>query len=183
MARTNKARYAVLGSLMLKSASGYDIKKMMERSTDHIWKEGDASIYPVLKQLLAEKLVVCTIKNAVNGRSKKIYSITKAGKALFGQWLIADPEPFQNRNELLLKVFFGASGNDPKIIISHIENYRAQNIKIMRQYKASPLVQNGEAGKLSDKELYQFLTLKSGIMHAETRIKWCDEAIKRLMNG
>jgi DNA-binding PadR family transcriptional regulator len=50
MAKPNKTRYALLGFLLMQDATGYDIKKLMERSTNNFWRETDSSIYPILKQ-------------------------------------------------------------------------------------------------------------------------------------
>lgn len=181
MAKSNKARYAVLGILSMQDASGYDIKKIMERSTDHIWKESDASIYPALKWLLAKKLVVCKIQNHTGARLKKVYIITKDGKNILKQWLTEDPEPLQNRNELLLKVFFGKN-NDPQYVINHIENFRTTEAKKFEQYNRLFLKQKTMHNQSID-NLYKFLALKAGILTTEARLRWCGEAIDALTNN
>jgi len=71
MAKPNKTRYAVLGMLSMQPSSGYEIKKMMEQSTDHFWREGDSSIYPILKQLLEEGMLTCEVGNAESDKPKK----------------------------------------------------------------------------------------------------------------
>ncbi|MBA3604138.1 MAG: PadR family transcriptional regulator, partial [Parachlamydiaceae bacterium] len=48
MAKSNKSRFAIMGMLALApKSSGYDIKKLMEGSTQYFWKESYGSIYPV----------------------------------------------------------------------------------------------------------------------------------------
>lgn len=169
MAKSNKTRYAVLGMLSLQPSSGYEIKKMMEQSTDHFWREGDSSIYPILKQLLEEGMVTCEIGNAESDKPKKIYAITPEGQSELQDWLIEEPMLYPNRNELLLKVFFGWNV-EPQIMINHLENFRRHVKKLLDKYQAA--AKNECAGFF-----YPTLTLRSGILHAEASLTWCDETL------
>ncbi|MDH3629255.1 MAG: PadR family transcriptional regulator, partial [Acidobacteriota bacterium] len=44
----SSSRYAVLGILTLEPMSGYDIKKFIETSVAHFWRESYGNIYPLL---------------------------------------------------------------------------------------------------------------------------------------
>ena len=125
MPRINKTRYALLGFLSMESSTGYDIKKHMEQSTNHFWREGDSSIYPILRQLLEEGLVHCETETTIRGKTKKVYTITKNGQTELENWLVKEPEPFQSRDELLLKVFF-CCNVDADITRQHVEKLRSQ---------------------------------------------------------
>ena len=177
MARANKTRFAVLGILSLGSASGYDIKKMMAQSTDHFWREGDGSIYPILKQLLDEGLLTCEIENSDSEKPKKVYSLTVDGQQELEDWLVEDPSLFPNRNELLLKVFFGWNV-DPKITIHHIENFKRTVQSIKDKYET--IAQQMFPQPLSGAKLFQFLTLKAGMINSAASLEWCDEALRML---
>ena len=84
MKKTNKTRYAILGMLLDKPRSGYDIKKFMAESTAHFWQETDASIYPMLKKLEDEGKVES--QNILRGKKgSTLYSITPAGKTEFSR--------------------------------------------------------------------------------------------------
>ncbi|MHB1949322.1 MAG: PadR family transcriptional regulator [Gammaproteobacteria bacterium] len=180
MAKPNKTRYALLGFLSMQDATGYDIKKQMEHSTNYFWRETDSSIYPILKQLLEEGMVSCKIGNEDSGKPKKIYSITEDGYREFLDWLDESPVLEQQRNELLLKVFFGWN-LDKKITIDHIKKFQQQSIIIDENYKSiekkAPSVNS-----LNNEQLYQYLTLKAGMAFSEARLKWSKEAIKLLEN-
>jgi PadR family transcriptional regulator, regulatory protein AphA len=54
MRLVNKTRYAILGVLLEESATGYEIKSLMGRSTVYLWRESDSTIYPMLKVLAKE---------------------------------------------------------------------------------------------------------------------------------
>jgi PadR family transcriptional regulator, regulatory protein AphA len=179
LARKNKARFAALGILSHGPASGYDMKIMMQRSTDNFWKEGDASIYPILKQLLKEKLITLNIAKTKSPRQKKIYTITKSGMEILQDWLKQYPEPSPSRNELLLKVFFGWNV-DSKITIEHIEKFRGQIETTVRKYRSLNLAAKAKNSKLSNQEVFQFLTLRAGIVVSEACLQWCDESLQLL---
>ncbi len=49
---------ALLGLLSLEPMSGYDIRQMISRSIGYFWSESYGQIYPGLKRLAAEGLVV-----------------------------------------------------------------------------------------------------------------------------
>lgn len=179
MARENKAKYAVLGILSSQPASGYDIKKMMEKSTNHFWREGDGSIYPILKQLLDEGLVHCELSNIESSKPKKLYSITDDGIIHLQEWLKKDPEIIPGRNELMLKVFFGWNV-DADISIQHISQFRNLVSHTLEQYKKVELTKLSKP--LSGPNLYQMITLKAGMLYAETSLQWCDYALRILKN-
>lgn len=179
MARLNKTRYALLGFLSMGPASGYDIKIKMEQSTNHFWKEGDASIYPILKQLLQEKLVSLKMANTETGKPKKIYSITTSGQRALQAWLMKDPEPSQKRNELLLKVFFGWNVA-PAVTINHLKQFHQKTELTLNRYRLSTPAKKTDSGQLTSAELYRFLTLKAGISYCETSLKWCEDMLHLL---
>lgn len=178
MAKANKTRYALLGFLSMLDASGYDIKKMMEQSTNNFWRETDSSIYPIFKQLLNEKKVTCAVKNKDSDKPKKVYSITEEGMDEFLQWLEADPVFEQSRNELMLKVFFGWN-LDKKMTIGHIKKYQHHLLALEQKYKS--FEKNGPmTDDQSSVQVYQYLTLKAGISVVKARLEWCEEAMELL---
>jgi len=177
MAKENKTRYALLGFLSSQPASGYEIKKKMEQSTNHFWREGDSSIYPILKQLLDEGMVTCALGNKESDKPKKVYAITHDGQLELQEWLKENPVYYPHRNELLLKIFFGWNVKTA-ISINHIENFRHIVKSVINDYQAK--THNVVENKLTQKQLYQYLTLKAGIIYSEASIRWCDDAIKLL---
>lgn len=184
MAKSTKTRYALLGILSLGAASGYDIKKMMEQSTDHFWREGDGSIYPILKQLLEEGMVTCEIGNKESEKPKKIYTITSDGQRELQDWLKDEPVVYQHRLELMLKIFFGANV-DTSVTIQHIENFRQRIISDQNRYKNYDPYLSNPNSKIphTGNKLFQFITQRAGIMHSETSLQWCDEALRILKNA
>src|SRR5438105_443539 len=108
MSKSGKSQFAILGMLaILKESSGYDLKKLMESSTQYFWKETFSSIYPVLEDLETQGLIVKVDAPIKSIRKRNIYTLTPAGQKTLNNWLIQPPATIQLRNELLLKLFFG----------------------------------------------------------------------------
>ena len=70
MAKENKTQYAILGILAMSPGSGYDIKKLMNKSTNYFWYEGDSSIYPGLNKLYKEGCVDFEWANETSDKPK-----------------------------------------------------------------------------------------------------------------
>lgn len=180
MKQTNKSRYAVLGVLSLQDASGYDIKKMLEQSTYHFWREGDGTLYPVLAQLLREGLICSLEQNTPTKKPKKIYQLTDKGKESLQAWLKNEEMMRLVRNELLLKIFFGHQV-DSAIILNQLDNFKHETQKRLNKFNS--LLAHYTENKLTGEKLYRYLTLQSGILHCETDLKWCEQSRNLLNNA
>jgi len=95
----------VLGMIALGERTGYDIKRVVERSTAFFWGASFGQIYPELARLEGAGLISGSSRGP---RGRKEYEITAAGRRALRTWL-ASPEPqaFAFRSEGLLKAFFG----------------------------------------------------------------------------
>lgn len=180
MSKGTKTRYALLGILTLGPSSGYDIKKAMERSTDHFWREGDGSIYPILKQLLEEGLVTCELANVESDKPKKIYTITNDGQRELEDWLSQDPVLLPQRNELLLKVFFGWNV-DNQVTVRHITKFQQFCKSILENF--ADIEKLHFPKPLSGGKMFRYLTLRAGITYTEASLAWCDDALRMLKNA
>lgn len=108
MTKENKSKYAVMGVLSLCPGSGYDVKKFMEGSTSNFWSESYGQIYPILKQLVEGGLAARHTEKQEGKPEKYIYTLTEQGKKELREWLSESSAPAPERNELLLKLLFGA---------------------------------------------------------------------------
>jgi DNA-binding PadR family transcriptional regulator len=178
MAKENKTKYAILGVLSLKSASGYDIKKFCDETIAHFWQENYGHIYPVLKQLEEEKLVAKATEIS-EGKLKHVYSITALGRERIADWLSIQPEAPKPRYEFLLKLFFS------KDIPAHMVIHRLNESKdycqsILKQYESIEQKMKNSLGNKADLEnggVYRYSTLRYGILDLKTKIAWYEETI------
>ena len=103
MPKENMTRYAILGLLASGCTSGYEMKYTIDTSLNHFWKISFGQVYPTLKRLEAEGLIV----EEVTDGERKQFSLTENGHVELARW-IAEPSielPVQ-RNDLLLKLYF-----------------------------------------------------------------------------
>src|SRR5215472_7142408 len=107
MAKENKSRYALLGILSMCPGSGYDFKKLMEQSTSNFWSESYGQIYPLLKQLEQDGLATHHNEKQEGKPERYVYALTSQGREALERWLTGPVERGVERNELLLKLFFG----------------------------------------------------------------------------
>ena len=177
MKNLNKTYYAILGMLSIAPMSGYEIKQTMQQSTAHFWSESDGQLYPALKQLTTQKLIICKNDKA-NARKKKIYHITTKGLTELKIWLTEEPETFSIRNELMLKLFFGANVS-PTTSLDHIEAHRYQTKIILNQLYATKKELLREHKDSSHLPYWQ-MSLHYGITLAEAKLTWCDDVILEL---
>lgn len=178
MKKENKSRYAILGMLFDKPRSGYEIRESMKISTAHFWQESDASIYPMLKKLESEKKV--TAAHILRGkRASKMYKITSAGKHEFLDWMSMPAQIGTWRDELLLKLFFGATINKEEVL-KHLEMHqnKLQEFKRRLEY-----VEKNILSTVQDKHPHKFfwvMTLNQGKAYVNAQLQWVQDSIKEV---
>src|SRR5277367_6833605 len=99
---------ALLGLLSIKPMSGYDVRQLIPESIGHFWRESYGQIYPALKRLAAAGLVTRRTERQKGRPDRNVYSLTAAGRKQLRDWLGTPAAQAVPRDELLLKLFFGA---------------------------------------------------------------------------
>jgi DNA-binding PadR family transcriptional regulator len=97
--------YAVLGFLLLKPMTGYELKAMMDVTIGHFNRPSYGGIYPSLKKL-ARAACVSMTQSTAGGKIRKTYRPLPAGKKIFLAWLKEPPEITRGPGPLLTKIFF-----------------------------------------------------------------------------
>lgn len=97
--------YAALGFLMYRPLSMYDLKKAMERSTQHFLSASFGTLHPLLRKLSTQGFVTSE-SQGTNGRNKTIYTITAAGRSHFIAWLGQEVMVERVSDPRLLRLFF-----------------------------------------------------------------------------
>ncbi|MFV3073585.1 PadR family transcriptional regulator [Niveispirillum fermenti] len=97
-----------LGVLSRGDASGYEIRKEFEDGPlSHFSDAGFGSIYPALRRLLDDGLIVMLPHNGDGRPDKKLYRITPAGRHALYQTLTRTPAPDKLRSDLMFILSFG----------------------------------------------------------------------------
>ncbi len=159
-------RHAILGLLHYQDMHGYRIKRHMEQHFGHMWSINYGQIYPNLRKMEEEGLVTKQEVSRSGGPSRKLYSITPAGKEAFAEWLVSDPQgTMLLRDPFLLRfVFFGFGSKDRalEMVDGQIDLYESQleqRRQNMRRWRREGIYvrQMGELGLLLNEMILQWL--------------------------
>ncbi len=179
----NRTTYVILGMLSIEpNRTGYDIRKSLETSVGYFWSESYGQIYPTLKRLAAEGLIVsgksdCAAKSS-SGKRRQEYSLTDAGRACLQEWLAA---PFQDdppRNEFLLKLFFGREAA-PGVSSQHIRELQGRSRSMLDTLSGIDTYVRAHPSH-NPHEPYWMLTLGLGIAMARAELEWGESALAEL---
>ena len=174
--KQNQTVWLILGMLSFKpNMSGYDIRKGIEASVSYFWRESYGQIYPTLKRLAAEGLIVARRVGSKGRPERQEYSLSAKGRARLREWLA---EPFRVqpvRSEFLLKLFFGRTAS-PEVSIQHIKTFQENSRRLLATLVD---VEGQVRAKQSGNPNLPFwlLTLSLGIWMTRRAIDWSDHAL------
>lgn len=175
----NNTTYAILGILTTDCTSGYSIKQFMDQSLNHFWKISYGQIYPTLKLLVEDGLA--EVKSAsTSGRSdKNEYLLTEKGLMTLKNWIEQpiDQVPAE-RNEVLLKLFFGAHQSHDHTI-SLLEDYRKT---LESRYATYEVIEQGISHNHHEQKdaMYWLFTLDYGKRVTKAALEWCEYTLKKV---
>lgn len=174
--------HALLGLLAYEPATGYDLKNQYMDSIGFFWTATLPQIYRTLSKMEESGWLDCEVEYQSDRPNKKVYSITPDGQMELDRWLAENPEMYEPRLSLLVKVFFGnrMSRNE---LISHLQIWREAHEKVFRRYDKvwdQKVPEMAAVMPTEDDVPFWRLTLDYGRRNALMNIEWCDAAIKWL---
>ncbi|MGD9100264.1 MAG: PadR family transcriptional regulator [Anaerolineae bacterium] len=166
-------RNFILGVLAQQPMSGYDISCVLENLDWLINNPSFGSIYSNLHALLQEGLVTVEVVHQQSKPTRKVYSITEAGRQVLQEWatqpiaLNASLKAFVMR--LVLSRIFS-----PTMLIAQLHQRRAQ--------VATHRTELEKANRIPDDktDLRQRLGLEYGLALATAELAWLDSALNQL---
>lgn len=100
--------YGILGLLAFWGPlSGYDIKGLFDHVLAPMWGAAHSQIYKELRRMKELGWVEMQREEQEARPDRKVYTITEQGSEALRQWQGQEPDVFQIRDELLLKILFG----------------------------------------------------------------------------
>lgn len=126
-------QYAILGLLSWRSATGYELKKIIEESSTMYWSGNNNQIYKSLVQLLDEGLVTNVIQHQESSPSKKIYSITEEGLARLKEWVLSETEIPELKNTFLIQLAWAEQLSDEELNELLVQYESRINMQLMFQ--------------------------------------------------
>ena len=111
------ATYGRLGTLAVRSWTGYELTQQVRRSLRFVWPVSEGHLYREQKRLI--DLGWATVERESAGRrTRNRFSITEPGRAALADWLATEPEEPHFQVEGVLRTFFGDQGKRDDLVTS-----------------------------------------------------------------
>ena len=156
--------YVVLGMLNFGALSGYDIKRIVDKSTRFFWAASYGQIYPELNRLERAGLVKGR-PAPTGGRKRKEYELTATGRQALVEWAAAPAGMPELRDENLLKLFF-ADALPREEALDQLRMRRSGHEGFLAVLKEIEALAGEDPPFVS-------LVLQYGIDYAKFNIEWC----------
>ena len=172
--------FLILGLLMIRSLTIYDIKNSLEKKISPFYAASYGSIQVAVRKLLTNGHINFTAK-VENGRNKKEYFITPAGQEAFFAWMREDFSISKFNNEALVKVFFfGFISREERIrlLSDYIERLTIE-FEEMRTFQQSALAMEIPAEHQSI-YTFQMASLDYGVQAAGFEIEWYQNLLDKI---
>jgi DNA-binding PadR family transcriptional regulator len=168
----------LLGLLEIEPMSGYDLGLNIRASVGHIWNESYGQIYPNLKKLAAGGFVTSKTERQKGKPDRRIYSITKKGRERLAKWLAVPPQPEIARNELLLKLFFGAQVPTETLIgyVKRMVESEGAMLKELTRLEREEIAQNQHYPGAP----YWKMAARFGQIELAAHLRWAEETLVEL---
>ncbi|MBE1446791.1 PadR family transcriptional regulator [Paenibacillus sp. OAS669] len=164
---------AILGLLMRKSMSGYDIKQQFEELLSYFFDASFGTIYPTLSKMEKEELITKESIEQQGKPNKNVYTITEKGKAQFHSYLESKLQDNVLRSDFMVRMFFGQFA-DSELIQSWMEEAilreEAHLVRLKKDYD--------RFGKYMTPT--QEICIQIGIASAESNLKIVKEGLAKI---
>ncbi|MDD9270736.1 helix-turn-helix transcriptional regulator [Paenibacillus sp. GCM10023248] len=127
----------ILGTLMNRSLTGYEIKQLFETLFSYFYSSSYGTIYPMLHRMEKEGLLTKESVAQDGKPNKNVYTITERGKEQFNGYLDSPIESDSVKSDFLMRLFFGEFVSKDTVIAwlekayLHVEE-QLQQLKDMR---------------------------------------------------
>ena len=167
----------LLGLLTVGPMSGYGLGQAVRTSIGHFWHESYGQIYPNLKRLAAAGFITGREERRKGRPTRLVYSITGKGRERLAAWLAVDPQPEVPRNELLLKLFFGAQAT-PRTVTCFVERMAASERAILKRF-AGIEKEIARNSRFPDAPYWR-MALRFGQLELAAHQRWARETLAEL---
>ncbi len=171
-------KYAILGFLSWQPLTGYDLKKLMGKSTPYYWSGNNNQIYTSLVQLHKDGLVTNEVQHQERYPSRKIYTITDKGTEALKDWLLAPPELPLLRNPFLVQLAW-ADQLDPEQLVRLLKQYeegvRMQLLTLREEKRRKDWINPGRTER--ERRLWEEIS-EYHIRFYENELSWIESMLK-----
>jgi PadR family transcriptional regulator, regulatory protein AphA len=177
-------KYILLGFLQYDPQTGYELTQILAESTMNFWHAYHSQIYTTLRKLEEQGLVESETDAAESGLSRRVYTITAAGRADLEGWLaLPMMEADQMKQTFLVRIFFSGT-RDIEDVKHELRIQRDLHQQKLAEYQNTipAFIQESAGGRaeLADHMRFWAATLRFGVLFEETYLRWLDETLAAL---
>ena len=173
-------RYAILGLLQDRPSTGYELKKVFEQSDFLYWTGNNNQVYRTLLELQREGRVTCETLPGENAPSRKVYTVTEAGKDELEAWIVSEPEPPEYRKPFLVRLAWADRLSDRELadLLSRYEAEVRDQALMLREKQR----RRSESGHLrTRKDDFQDLISDSLISSCQQELDWISRTRQKFL--
>ena len=173
----------ILLGMLVRPASGYDLKHEFEQQQAHYWSANLAQIYPTLKRMEDEGLLASEEQPSDKGPPRKVYRRTELGRAALVDWLQGGPEVHTDRLSWLAQVGFLAE-LEPAGQVEFLQQLRAEFLRHRQELAGIEAHWREQDPRFPDAlepaDRFAWFTLRLGLKKYAAISEWCDECLRGL---
>jgi DNA-binding PadR family transcriptional regulator len=166
--------YAILSLLENSDASGYELMKGFDQSVAAFWHATHPQIYRELARLESQGLVSHRVVIQQGRPNKKVFTITRAGKAELLRWLDEPETPQPQINDLTTLKAFSLTRLPPERALAKVRELASIHRPLYETYRAREREISPHLGSDYSPALGLYFTLLRGLTYEEGYLKWCE---------
>ncbi len=174
----------ILLGLLRQPASGYDLKAVFDQGMAHFWAAELSQIYPTLKRLEKRRWLRSRAAASKRGHGRRVYETTPAGRRALRQWLAAGPQIGDERFAYLAQIYLMDELGDLRQTLKFFSILRdsvSHKLESLRQLERRWTEEDPRyPHALPLPDFHVHLTLRVGLLTLASKLKWCDESIRRI---
>lgn len=176
-------REAVLGLLVFRELSGYDIKRIFDNSIGAVWNASDSQIYRELRTLETDGHISARVERQERKPDRRLYRATETGVAEVDSWLASPVVEKWSKDEFRLRMFFfGKASTADQLKALHA---RSEELISQRDTWQARLVVYADASKSQHPSLlwWQMRLLENTLATVTLDLDWIDGLIEAVQSG
>ena len=172
-------KHAILGFLSIAPLTGYELKKSFDNSVQHFWSADQSQIYRTLEQIVEAGWAEVELVEQRERPNRKVYHITKPGRAELRRWLTAPLAHREEHDPFLVQLFFAS--NLPDAEVEALLEREAATAR--EQLAAFGQIRRQFSPASSRTQAFTLLTLDYGIQATQAHLIWIETALAQVRSG
>jgi PadR family transcriptional regulator AphA len=178
MAELTTTSYVILGALVGRDWSAYDLAQQLGRGVGEVWPRAERQLYNAPKRLVSDGYIRAT-KEPVGQRERTVYSITRKGRAALRRWMATDAEPPSLEFEGMIRVMVAEQGSIEQLR-DNLRTMADQARERRDQFStlADYVLEREGKGTYPERTHLNALAMSFMVSHFDNIIKWANWALE-----